>query len=37
MIKFDAKDFNQQMQKAIDYSMGFVNGVQQNEQYYNKQ
>ena len=30
-------DFNRTMKNAIDYSRGFANGVQQNEQYFNQQ
>ena len=37
MLKFDLNDFNKEMQKVIDYSTGFVNGVGQNEQYFNNQ
>jgi len=37
MIKTDMTDFNRTMKNAIDYSRGFANGVQQNEQYFNQQ
>ena len=37
MLRFDLNDFNKEMQKVIDYSTGFVNGAEQNEQYFNNQ
>ena len=37
MLKFDLNDFNKEMKKAIDYSTGFANGAEQNEQYFNNQ
>jgi hypothetical protein len=37
VLKFDLNDFNKEMKKAIDYSTGFINGAEQNEQYFNNQ
>ena len=37
MLQFDLNDFNKEMQKVIDYSTDFVNGAEQNEQYFNNQ
>ena len=37
VLRFDLNDFNKEMQKVIDYSTWFVNGAEQNEQYFNNQ
>jgi hypothetical protein len=37
VLKFDLKDFNKEMKSAMDYSKGFINGLNQNEQYFNNQ
>jgi len=37
MINTDMTEFNATMKKAFDYSNGFLNGLEQNEQYFNEQ
>ena len=37
MINTDMTEFNATMKKAFDYSNGFLNGLEQNEQYFNNQ
>ena len=37
MLKFDNRDFNKAMQEVIDYSKGFLAGVEANEIAFNQQ